>query len=321
MPPLSRPCPSRGIRADALASPSFPLPFSSLFPPSLPPPARPNTDPRCNRPPAAPSLLPHVLSSLNLPAWDYFLRDYPDKSFVDTILHVIQHGVSLGFAGPEHPQLCVNLKSAFEAPDAITTDINLMISNCRAHGPFSTPPLPSFWVSPLAPSHANAPASDDASITIPGRLATPSTTVSQTAKGPFSTSVLSTRLRPFKLLAQGPCLQNSISKTPSAKSHFVPRTGGSWVTHGTTASTTTSLWYLGLIRHHTSLTSSQRHYIGLSPAIFPPTSSTTSTTSLPSSAPQLRCLQRSRPLIGSGPWVRPSASSFRRPKLSVRRHV
>lgn len=88
-------------------------------------------------------------STLDEAAWAFHLADYPDPSFVHTIIHIIRHGAAIGYQGGEHDQQCVNLKSAFEFPETITSDIETLAAAGRIHGPFSSPPLPHFRVSPL----------------------------------------------------------------------------------------------------------------------------------------------------------------------------
>ncbi len=81
--------------------------------------------------------------------WQWYLADYPDRSFVATILHIIEFGASLGYIGPEFEQSCHNLKSAFERPHVVSNYIDSLCTLSRAQGPFSLPPLPHFRCSPL----------------------------------------------------------------------------------------------------------------------------------------------------------------------------
>jgi hypothetical protein len=92
---------------------------------------------------------PCVASSLVKNVWKFYLEDYPDPSFVKSILHIIDHGASLGFIGLEHPQSCRNLKSASEAPGTVSSAIDALLAKNAAHGPFNHPPFPTFRASPL----------------------------------------------------------------------------------------------------------------------------------------------------------------------------
>ncbi|KAF7342789.1 Integrase/recombinase xerD [Mycena sanguinolenta] len=120
----------------------FCLPFEDLFPPQFYPPSRPNTDPHINLAPENSADLPSVTSSLNRDAWAFFLRDYPDPTFVSSILHIIDHGANIGFTGDRSiSQHSCNLPSALQYPDALAKG--------RIRGPFPAPPFPHFRSSPL----------------------------------------------------------------------------------------------------------------------------------------------------------------------------
>src|SRR5271154_1366203 len=94
------------------------LPYDHLFPPSsVLPPARPNTDPRCNSPPPSDQISAPVPSSLIVEAWEFFLHDYPDKKFVSSLLHIIRFGANIGFIGQPAVQSCDNLKLALANAD------------------------------------------------------------------------------------------------------------------------------------------------------------------------------------------------------------
>jgi Reverse transcriptase (RNA-dependent DNA polymerase) len=125
------------------------LPYGDLFPAGAAPPTRPNSDPRCNRPPPSSSTLPLVVTPLRRDAWAFHLRDYPDRSFVDTLLHIIDHGALLGFDAPDHSQNCKNLTSCAEQPAVVTAAVGKLLQNSHALGPYLSPPLPNFRSSPL----------------------------------------------------------------------------------------------------------------------------------------------------------------------------
>ena len=129
--------------------PFTPLHSAELFPAGEPPPLRPNSDPRCNRPPYSPVTLPHVVTSLRRDAWEFHLQDYPDRSFVDTLLHIIDHGALLGFDAPDHAPDCKNLISCSINPEAVSSAIAKLTANSYARGPYLSPPLQNFRSSPL----------------------------------------------------------------------------------------------------------------------------------------------------------------------------
>lgn len=144
-------CPSQPQVDTSLVLSFIPLtPLANHLP--LPPP-RPNTDPRSNYPLDDSSHLPYIRSTLNKEAWSYYLRDYPNRTFVSTLVQIIHHGASLGFSGDRSkPQFCTNLKSALENPQtiaALSEDIAVQTASGRTHGPFPSPPFPNFHASPL----------------------------------------------------------------------------------------------------------------------------------------------------------------------------
>ncbi len=69
--------------------------------------------------------------------------------YVDSLLHMIDYGAAIGFAGSQSEQTCRNLSTALEHPDTITADLAALCSQQRMHGPFSSLPLPQFRTSLL----------------------------------------------------------------------------------------------------------------------------------------------------------------------------
>ncbi|PPQ82976.1 hypothetical protein CVT24_012098, partial [Panaeolus cyanescens] len=127
------------------------LPFHSLFPPQLPPPLRPNSDPRCNLV-ASPdfSSPPSVVSPLVFDAWAFYLKDYPDTAFVNSLLNIICHGANIGFMGSLDSSVCApNLPSALEEPEFLDSAVEKLVSNGQVIGPFSEPPFEIFRTSPV----------------------------------------------------------------------------------------------------------------------------------------------------------------------------
>ncbi|KAF5387550.1 hypothetical protein D9757_006561 [Collybiopsis confluens] len=125
--------------------------FCNDFPVLSSPPARPNSDPRCNSIPFGGFSTPlsPVSSSLNYGAWDFYLKDYPDRSFVSSLLHIIRFGANIGFLSPENSQSCKNLLSAHEHPEFVDTSLADMVAKGHLAGPFDSPPLANFRCSPV----------------------------------------------------------------------------------------------------------------------------------------------------------------------------
>ncbi|KAJ6474252.1 hypothetical protein C8R45DRAFT_935650 [Mycena sanguinolenta] len=142
------------VKLASSAMASFPiLPHADSFPKLTLPPPRPNSDPQINTAPVNTSLLPTVSSVLNEDAWTFYLRDYPDRNFVLSLIHIIRHGANLGFTGDKtSSQMCTNLKSAFDSPAAtaaLSADIAAQVANGRTAGPFLDPPFENFCCSPV----------------------------------------------------------------------------------------------------------------------------------------------------------------------------
>ncbi|THU85554.1 hypothetical protein K435DRAFT_869171 [Dendrothele bispora CBS 962.96] len=132
------------------SEPEFSLPFSDIFSPQNFPPPRPNTSPRANVTQDSPTTSHRVTSTLNRSAWEFFLSDYPDRQFVDTLLHIIDYGANIGFHGDRlQSQSSTNLSSAHEHPDVIDSMISSQLSKGRLSSPFPSPPFTPFRTSPL----------------------------------------------------------------------------------------------------------------------------------------------------------------------------
>nr|VWO98972.1 Dual O-methyltransferase/FAD-dependent monooxygenase CTB3 (Cercosporin toxin biosynthesis cluster protein 3) [Includes: O-methyltransferase (EC, FAD-dependent monooxygenase (EC ] [Ganoderma boninense] len=127
------------------------LPHTSEFPPAFHPPPRPNTIPRANiaRRDSVTSA-PRVHTQLNRDAWAYYLRDYPDSTFVEALLQIMDYGANIGFSGDRTAsQSSQNLRSAFEHSTVVAADLQLQLAKGRVHGPFPIPPFNNFRSSPL----------------------------------------------------------------------------------------------------------------------------------------------------------------------------
>ena len=132
----------------SLSPVKFSPPHFNLFPPRTLPPPWSNTNPCCT--PELSLLTPHGLSPLCINAWEHYLHDYPDRTFVVTLLQIISFGASLGFIGDQHPQSCKNLKSAVEHNAFVCSSIEELTLSGHAAGPFPSPPLSNFHCSPLS---------------------------------------------------------------------------------------------------------------------------------------------------------------------------
>jgi hypothetical protein len=119
---------SRCLQLASSLSDTFP-PHKSFPPIYLPPPC-PNSHPCANLPPPDSSHLPCVETTLKEQAWSFYLRDYPDPTFVTTLIHIIRHGCNLGYQGDKyHSQGSSNLKSTLDHAEDISIDITAQVAN------------------------------------------------------------------------------------------------------------------------------------------------------------------------------------------------
>ena len=95
-----------------------------------------------------PSALPLTLSELQRARsplqrseFEHELANYPDKTFVNWLLHSIDNGVSLGYSGPRTSHISPNLFSARLHPMVIE-ELTKEINKGRILGPFNDKPLP-----------------------------------------------------------------------------------------------------------------------------------------------------------------------------------
>ncbi|KAF7342837.1 Integrase/recombinase xerD [Mycena sanguinolenta] len=148
---IPSPAPSLLLSNESAANRFFDIPHSVLFPPFCLPCLRSNTDFCANSAPPPPILYTHRPSQPHCTAMrGSLVCDYPDRSFVDSLLHIIDHGCNIGFTGDRDiPQTCTNLRSAFEHSEAVTDTIVAPLSAGRLAGPYTEVPFPSARISPL----------------------------------------------------------------------------------------------------------------------------------------------------------------------------
>ena len=83
------------------------------------------------------------------------LATYPDQTFVHNLIHNIQSGCNIGYAGPQFSHCNGNLPSAYQQPSILDSALAQDCKEGRILGPFNTPPLPNFRCSGrgLVPKH------------------------------------------------------------------------------------------------------------------------------------------------------------------------
>ena len=77
------------------------------------------------------------------------LKHHPDEQFTASLIHDLQWGCNIGYAGPRSARITPNLKSASLHTEAVSTALVKEVSNGHTAGPFPTPPIPNLQCSPL----------------------------------------------------------------------------------------------------------------------------------------------------------------------------
>ena len=77
------------------------------------------------------------------------LKHHPDEQFIASLIHDLQWGCNIGYAGPRSARITPNLKSAYLHPEAVSAALVKEVSNGHTAGPFPTPPIPNLQCSPL----------------------------------------------------------------------------------------------------------------------------------------------------------------------------
>ena len=87
-------------------------------------------------------------------AWKGWLKDHPDKIYVDTLVNIITRGAKIGYCGPDQLLLNKPHLSAAEAPEVLSADLQKQQQHHRLiRLPY--PPQRSYVSSPLGlvPKH------------------------------------------------------------------------------------------------------------------------------------------------------------------------
>lgn len=85
---------------------------------------------------------------MSLDFWSHWLVNYPDKTFVQLILHRIEYGVNIGYNGPSKQVISPNWKSVQTFRPQVLEFINTNLSKARVEGPLEELP-PNYRCSPL----------------------------------------------------------------------------------------------------------------------------------------------------------------------------
>ena len=77
------------------------------------------------------------------------LTNHPDEDFVSRLCNNFRYGADVGFTGRRVSRFSRNLPSAVSQPSIVTENLSKEVALGRVAGPFPSPPLPNFQVSPI----------------------------------------------------------------------------------------------------------------------------------------------------------------------------
>eukprot|EP00064_Thunnus_orientalis_P024128 superscaffoldBa00009934_g24404 len=104
----------------------------------------------CPHNPAKQQLCKHLNTPVNINALATALQNHPDTQFVNFLIQGFTYGFHLGLQStPESTHICNNLQSALSEPTTIDRLLQKEVDDAFMICPFSSPPFPSFRVSPI----------------------------------------------------------------------------------------------------------------------------------------------------------------------------
>lgn len=86
---------------------------------------------------------------INVENLERVLADHPDHTFVNQLCNNLKKGADIGYNGARVQRFSKNLPTALSQPSEVSFNIAKEVTLGRVAGPFSTPPLPNFQVSPI----------------------------------------------------------------------------------------------------------------------------------------------------------------------------
>ena len=86
---------------------------------------------------------------INVDLLELALAKHPDRDFVNQVCNNLRQGANVGFTGERQAVFSRNLPTASSQPSILSANLEKEISLGRVAGPFSTPPLPNFHISPM----------------------------------------------------------------------------------------------------------------------------------------------------------------------------
>ena len=77
------------------------------------------------------------------------LSNHPDQQFVSRLCNYLRYGADVGFTGRRIGRFSRNLPTARSQPSIVTENLSREVALGLVAGPFPSPPLPNFQVSPI----------------------------------------------------------------------------------------------------------------------------------------------------------------------------
>lgn len=82
-------------------------------------------------------------------AFQKYLRHHTERTFVDSLIWMLEYGANIGFCGRDEPRITPNAATARRYAEVLRKSIRKEVELGHAIGSFSSPPFPNFVSSSL----------------------------------------------------------------------------------------------------------------------------------------------------------------------------
>lgn len=86
---------------------------------------------------------------INVRRLEETLTNHPNQEFVSKLCNNLRYGADVGFTGRRVARFSRNLPTALSQPNIVSENLSREVALGRVAGPFPSPPLPNFQVSPI----------------------------------------------------------------------------------------------------------------------------------------------------------------------------
>jgi len=90
-----------------------------------------------------------LLTPINVRRLEETLTNHPDQEFVSKLCNNLRYGADVGFTGRRVARFSRNMPTALSQPNIVSENLSREVALGRVAGPFPSPPLPNFQVSPI----------------------------------------------------------------------------------------------------------------------------------------------------------------------------